>query len=489
MRTFKTTVFALIALAASGGCDDGPVFATGAGDMGGVLADGAADGAASPSDAAPERPADAAPRMDAVRGDAGSPADGAAPGDGAAPVDGAAAPDGAAAADGAPASDGAVAADAGRADGAAPPDAAVPDDAGPPPPADLCAPCGDAAECAALGEGAACTPLLGGSACTSACDPDGGCPRGYFCVLGQCVPAGARCDGCATTGCPDGQRCNVDGFCVDRAARCGTCQADEECQDGLFCRQVGLGRSCVATCANGEACAPGFTCDAGACMPDAGFCDLCGGCGGDRPVCNVITRECIECGIGSPCPDGRVCDMAGSCVEPPMGVQCNTGLDCRAEDRPFCVESSCVQCRDQADCAPGTSCADGACEEAPCGGFGCQAGSECDPQAGQCRDVDGAPGCAADADCGDPEAMRCNAATGQCYQADQRCDPNGETSVCAPGGLCRPALGDPQHGDCTCARTDPNNFDEPNDQHRVPCQPGGVCWQLGGDPGICRPAR
>ena len=119
------------------------------------------------------------------------------------------------------------------------------------------------------------------------------------------------------------------------------------------------------------------------------------------------------------------------------------------------------------------------CADHPCAGIACQAGSACDAAGARC-----APGCAADADCG-ADDLRCNAATGQCYQADQRCDANSMRSVCAPGGACVADPFNPMQRICTCAFTDPSNFQEPNDQHRIPCQPGGTCVQIGNNPGAC----
>lgn len=450
-------LLALWTLACDDGGDAGPVGDAAAGDDSAV-----ADGSASP-DATP----DAAPR-DAMPQDA-APAD-AAPRD-AAPD---AAPPDAAELDAAP-PDAAPMVDA-------TPDAAPPLDATPLPEG-LCAACSEDDDCAALGDGAACTGLIPDARyCAPACQGDGpgACPPGFGCVFGLCQPAGGRCDSCATMGCPADQRCNgITGLCEPRAGRCAGCQGDGDCQQGLLCRPVGfLGRNCLPPCDAG--CPDGFRCEGGACKPASGFCDPCGGCGGERPVCDFIRRECVECGGATPCPEGRICDEQGACVEPPAGVDCNTELDCRDAERPLCVDRRCVQCRDDARCGPREACVEGTCQpQGPCDRLACQQGSACDPETGRC-----APGCQADEECGDER--RCNPETGQCYRADQRCD--GEETVCAPGGECRPDPFDMNRRICTCAKTNPDDLFEPNEAHRVPCQPGGVCLQIGRETGACVPA-
>lgn len=364
--------------------------------------------------------------------------------------------------------------------GASTPDAAPGPDAASPLVGDDCAPCGGNDDCSGLGESGQCSMLLGGSFCTRGCAGGAACPGGFRCLFDRCVPAGARCDSCATRPCDAGQRCNLDnGFCEALAVRCQGCGADADCADGMTCHALGFVRVCLPGCGGGEACPEGFQCAEGACAPVSGFCDACGGCAAPTPFCNLATRACQQCGFGAPCPDGQVCEMDGTCAAPEPGVQCRADLDCRMAGTPFCVASTCVSCRDGNDCRAGQACEAGACVAQACAGVSCQSGSACDPQTNLC-----APGCAADADCG-ADGLLCNVATGQCYQDDQRCDPAGAASVCAPGGACVADPLDANRRVCTCAFTDPSNFQEPNDQHRIPCQPGGTCVQIGNNPGVC----
>ncbi len=364
-------------------------------------------------------------------------------------------------------------------------DAGPAPDAAPLPMEGICDPCDDAAECRDnLGAEAQCAELIGGRGCLPGCGDNDDCAEGYYCLESRCTPGGARCDSCVVVGCPPNQLCNnLTGQCSERAERCGNCREDDDCAPGLSCTQVGFARNCLEPC--GDGCPEGFDCADGACVPAAGFCDPCGGgCVGERPVCDFFTAECVQCAAGTPCEEGTICDE-GTCVEPPPGVECNSGLDCRDEARPYCAEQQCVICRNDADCDVGAACVDGACvERDPCERTTCQAGTAC--QDGVCLGEDGQPGCADDADCAGDEA-RCNPATGQCYRADQQCDPDGVEAVCHPGGECIPnPINNAEHV-CTCARRDPNNFQEPNEDHRIRCQPGGICLQFGDQPGACIP--
>ena len=354
--------------------------------------------------------------------------------------------------------------------------------------AGLCAPCDDNAVCASLGAGSECSMLFGGRFCTSACAADGpdACPPGYRCGFGRCIPAGARCDGCATAPCDLDQRCNLDnGMCEARSGRCGGCASEADCEEGFLCSALPIGQACLSICGADTPCPATFTCRDGACQPDAGFCDACGGCLAPTPICNVLTRVCQACGGGQPCPLGRVCDERNACVEPPAGVDCLSGLDCREAEAPHCEAGACVSCRADADCRVGQRCELSACVDAPCAAFACQSGSVC--AVGDGGAVCG-PGCADDAACLAPE-LRCNVSTGQCFQRDQRCDPDGLVAVCAPGAACIDDPTDARRTLCTCARANPTDFIEPNEAHRIPCQPGGYCLQLGNDPGVCIASR
>lgn len=325
-----------------------------------------------------------------------------------------------------------------------------------------------------------CTPLLDGvSYCLPTCANMGPCPAAYSCLGDRCLPAGASCQGCAVTGCGGDTRCNTfTGACEPRAGRCGGCQLDLDCVEGLRCTPLAIGANCLEACNQG-ACPEGFVCQAGVCAPANGFCDNCGGCGGQAPVCDFLTGQCVACGGGVPCPAGRICSPQGACVEPGPGIECNTNVDCQDPARPLCAQATCVACLDDVGCPAGTACMAGACAPADaCRSVTCPVGV-CD--AGVCRLEGGGLACDDDADC-PGDGRRCNPLTGQCFRVDQRCD---DQNACAPGGQCRPDPFDPMQRVCSCLKSDPANFMEPNDQHTIPCQPGGTCLQLGPEPGAC----
>lgn len=440
--------------------------------------------------------ADLQPSADLSTGDSGS-SDGGPPLADAGPaLDGEIEPaDAGAMADGGPGEDvggaDAASADLGTGDAGPPPEdsGALPDGRAPGedaalPPEGLCADCDDDDGCLAVGEGAECTRLIDGTFCTIGCDGEGACPAGYRCVFGRCTPAGARCGGCATSRCAAEQRCNLNtGECEDLATRCASCRSDDDCGEGLGCTRLGLARFCLPAC-DPDGCPEGFVCNDERCRPASGICDACGGCAGALPVCDLASRQCVQCGGGTPCAEPLICSEEGACVEPAPGQDCRSDLDCRQELHPLCHEQRCVACRDEAECAAGHACVQGECVVVPCAGVSCQQGAACDPATQRCLRPDGEPGCRAAEDCAG-DGLRCNEETGQCYQRDQRCDPDGLLSVCAPGGLCGPDPFDDQRTVCSCLFEDPTDLFEPNEEHLVPCQPDGICVQLGPGAGAC----
>ncbi|MCB9550988.1 MAG: hypothetical protein H6705_03715 [Myxococcales bacterium] len=148
-------------------------------------------------------------------------------------------------------------------------------------------------------------------------DPCAGveCAPGEICELGGCVV-----ETCQHTGCPEGQRCEVD------ACRADPC-ASVECAAGEYCREG----DCVAAC-RATACGAGRACVDGACVPDP--------CGG----------RCLR---------GELCDPAdGACyADPCRDVTCPRGTAC--VDGACRADALCVHIR----CPAGTRCVDGQCTD------------------------------------------------------------------------------------------------------------------------------
>ena len=364
-------------------------------------------------------------------------------------------------------------------DGGPPPgDVGPSGDAGPAPEVGPCSVCERDGDCRGLGDGARCTAIGDqGSFCTAACAADEPqCGADFFCYAetNQCIPTNYNCQGCPAAPCPEGQVCSLaTGVCGEPSVLCEQCVSDQECDEGLACGNLNGQRYCLAVCPDGM-CPVGNTCTDGACAPDSGVCDACGGiCVGDRSACNTVTRECAECDARVPCPVGQICqDYA--CVEGD-GCECVTPADCAGcGDRRVCFQGQCVACLQETDCPPRTTCsAQQTCDPSPCAGVACHRGTRCDAQSGLCVDDDGNPGCVDASDCADPPNMACNVMTRQCYYTNGSCDPGvGGDGVCPPGSSCSP---NPivMPGACSCRKVDPVN--DPLGPDLVPCHPGGFC--------------
>ena len=286
--------------------------------------------------------------------------------------------------------------------------------------------CGNACPGDCLGAGEVC---VGGACyCEFATCVDDCCAAGEACMGGNCVP-------CTPQSCGEvGAAC---GFVADGCGStqfCGSCGADEACEDGVcLCAHD----TCLGFC-----CGAGEICDGVQCVTCPTDCtdkacgddDGCGGlCDGDCPldsntvcIAGVCTCENILC-AGACCGDGEWC-IGGECVfceadcdgklcgeDNGCGVPCDGA--CPAEE--ICIGGACecnfVECGDTC-CASGELCVDGACacEYTICGGTCCDDGDTC-----------------LGGDCCTPECENklCGAANGcagpcmgPCFGANQVCD-------------------------------------------------------------------
>lgn len=122
---------------------------------------------------------------------------------------------------------------------------------------------------------------------------------------------------------------------------------------------------------------------------------------------------------------------------------CNTDEHCQdseegqAQDRLYCINGLCQQCRDDDDCAPGHECVGHVCEEIP--GW-CATTADC-PGNQVCRDNECGPECLDDTDC--EEGFICEG--GNCVE-DHECTHDDE---CPPGQVCeRNECVDPPEPQC-----------------------------------------
>jgi MYXO-CTERM domain-containing protein len=176
--------------------------------------------------------------------------------------------------------------------------------------------------------------------CTGATTADGGAAPSAYCSAGVCVP---KLDNGAL--CGSGTQCS-SGFCVDEVCCESTCTG--QCQ---ACNQPGKLGQCTTvsgTPRNGRAACIG----SGAC---AGSCD------GTKPNACALPGTAVSCGT-SYCAGGfampaPTCRGNGECV-----ISGNT-TDCY----PFVcdtVSNACLTtCLQDVDCASGTVCVNGGCEQ------------------------------------------------------------------------------------------------------------------------------
>jgi len=293
-----------------------------------------------------------------------------------------------------------------------------------------------------------CAPLISGNACLPPCTNADDCQTGWLCQAGNCTPSNFNCDTCMGTGCDAGQACNPNsGACVAATAQCESCGNDWECGGGNACYQG----TCVPRCEDGV-CSAGGSCVAnnnnlqvcdGAC---AGSCSPA--CGGATPHC--VSGSCVACRDENDCSPDQTCNagvcsggpsncqpptpyvLGDSCVECISNDHCN-GLFCNSASHqcesdvcsscvdpyPACTQIGddfyCVQCDKDEDCGLGGTC--------NLSTFACEGGtvSNDDP-------------CETDADCDDGGVsgytLRCDVASGYCYDVEGKCD--GVTAYC-PG--------------------------------------------------------
>ncbi len=315
------------------------------------------------------------------------------------------------------------------------------------------------------------------------CDRDGapGCFATGYEPGQECEACGEACeldaaDACTERDCAcgDGEACGGDTpYCVGGA--CVECRADAECADsdvGPFC----LGNVCRACDpADNEGCvaesdapfcdAETFTCrgcgdndecvgnpNGATCLQATGLCRVCNpaghdGCEDDELCCDrdgapgcfgtghTPDAECESC--GQACAE----DAADACAD--RACVCGAGAACEG-DTPYCADGSCVECRDDAECADsdvGPFCLGNVCRACnPADNDGCDPASDapfCDPATFSCRRCNDNDECA-----GNPSGPVCQPLSGACVVCnpvdhdgcgdDELCCDDGDGAACAP---------------------------------------------------------
>nr|QAT78158.1 TraA [Stigmatella aurantiaca] len=304
-----------------------------------------------------------------------------------------------------------------------------------------CSPCGQSTPyCINVSGSFTCVECDEDSQCPNGrCDPTThtckGCLNDSDCPTGQCT--NNACTGCNDdSDCLSGQVCDVPNFtcvecnrdedcppdevCAPDIKQCRECNQDSDCERGKSCSN----HQCV-TCASNDSCA-GNSCN---CCPNGTQCAA--------PTPGT-SPTCVECTNDSQCSNGNKCDTAnGRCVA--SIAPCNTSDSCGPDcvkcptDRPLCLDGQvCVQCRNDLECGGGQFCISGECAS-------CITDRHCGPRCSACPGdapfclSDGTPAgsscvaCRNDADCG----------SGQCDTSTHTCTPtNGCEVSCAEGTVC-----------------------------------------------------
>lgn len=340
-----------------------------------------------------------------------------------------------------------------------------------------CSKCSSETDC---GDGYGCVNLLSGQFCAKKCSSVADCTPGFICDKASageqkyCVLSSYDCKGCATDGCPGGQKCNYKASppaCLESKKACEACLQDKDCDNGLRCVKFGTEKACVPDCAAGQSCPDNSKCVSyvveatKACAFSAAKCCFGPGC---SPACKdckttCVAGACAECTKNADCPNGGTCNLptytcvttatcppanapekkvkkkdTGECVECTNDTHCTgaNGPKCNLQknvcekssasnecaacggDFPGCIQLNgnwtCVACTTDEDCAKINK---GTCSGKTYTCSGSTGGSATGPKTGTCK-VDG--------DCkNDPQNsfdLACDAGTGLCYDKAGKCD-------------------------------------------------------------------
>lgn len=243
-------------------------------------------------------------------------------------------------------------------------------------------------------------------------------------------------------------RC-IDGECEYDPLEVGAaCQGDDLCRVGATCDEtltcVGGAPECELPepeCRGGRA---RVAVGAAGCHPGDGSCEY-----------HFVATECAECDL-----EACLCDVAcepqndgcvvggcfdGGCVytEVENGSPCTGG---------WCVNGACVECQENADCAPESECQVGACSPGgSCATVPAPDGSGCSMGEADGRCFDGAClGCRGDEDCFEDEPFCVDSVCQRCRVAE---DCGADARACVDGGCA--ACATAEH----CDDGDPCTFD------------------------------
>jgi hypothetical protein len=206
---------------------------------------------------------------------------------------------------------------------------------------------GECTECSVnedCGTGQSCFPE--NHDCQDACQDSGDCGGG----APICDPMTGQCLGCV-----DATDCDNEPICDPLTKQCVDCSTDEDCGVAQpFCDANGHCQECIF---DGDCPAAEPLCIDHECHEAPTACTGNGDCGGDNPICDLDSGDCVGCLVNDDCPaDAPVCDPDGNnCVECFLDEHCPAAL-------PVCNGDECVECNDNGDCDMGFECHGHSCE-------------------------------------------------------------------------------------------------------------------------------
>jgi len=272
-----------------------------------------------------------------------------------------------------------------------------------------------------------------------------------------------------------GRSCNVDAECgalrCDKVRHQCICLSDESCKSSdifappRYCNNyTGLCVTEIAGCTNDTQCGDTEWCDPSirACRPLKGFCETCEGnneCGGADDDC-ILDETLNQRFCGHACASNTDCARGAICKDINGKKSCwpdktPAGDPATCENYKGCVPDSLRTCAASADCGDASQRCDPAQGKCVAVQQVCPFGTTCDPRQKVC-----VADCAADADCGDP-LLRC---------VNRVCEPVNECTTdteCPDNKVCGKAPGETT-GQCI-----------PFCQADTDCPLGQICTQVG----------
>ncbi|MBL9038876.1 MAG: hypothetical protein JNG84_10200 [Archangium sp.] len=185
----------------------------------------------------------------------------------------------------------------------------------------------------------------------------------------------------------------------------------------------------------------------------------------DKPICSTSLNLCVECLDDAVCAPGFVCNASGTCE---AGCRTEQG---RCELGQFCRPgaNACVACLTDAQCGPGRLCRNDVCIDG-CSATNptCAPGFVCDVQSEACVQ------CLANSQCTNPQLPLCDPASKTCVGCLGNIDCRDPAKpVCDPvPKTCVGCLGD---GDCATGKVCRNQVCVAGCNTGQPCPAGQVC--------------